>query len=65
MGVRVSVSHHVRPVTHRLSEVTVDQMDPDTDDLFKWSIIRPPTPTARDKRIRRQGVHGDHGGTSE
>lgn len=44
----VCVSLHVCPVTHRLTEVTVDQMDPDTDDLIKWSIIRPPTPADTD-----------------
>lgn len=47
-SVWVSVSHHVCPVIHRLTEVTVDQMDSDTDDLIKWSIIRPPTPADTD-----------------
>lgn len=44
----MSVSLQVFAVTHRLTEVTVDQMDSDTDVLIKWSIIRPPTPADTD-----------------
>ena len=29
-------------VTYKLTEVTVDQMDPDMDGLIKLSVIRPP-----------------------
>ena len=33
----------VHSLTYKLTEVTVDQMDPDADGLIKWSVIRPPT----------------------
>lgn len=39
----VSVCPRVYSLTYKLTEVTVDQMDPDVDGLIKWSIIRPPT----------------------
>lgn len=40
----VSVCLCVYSLTYKLTEVTVDQMDPDVDGLIKWSVIRPPTP---------------------
>lgn len=39
----VGVCLCVYSLTYKLTEVTVDQMDPDVDGLIKWSVIRPPT----------------------
>lgn len=38
-----SLSVPTSALTYKLTKVTADQMDPNSDDLIKWSIIRPPT----------------------